>query len=490
VVVTAVATVLAGCVIDPGNDGFDPGSVDDPLNSVVDPLSPSLGFLTGAAQLAQLCARGNGDAVSKAFCATSTPPTITSITDLQKLVGLDFQPGNIANGTDGNPAFALTGHSSSLVTHFTSAVNPRAIIFTPPNTRGHVGDPPALASFVAIGFVRGEQFIELVSNDPTANHGEGDLHFFLLRFTQACNASTNGCSVDDLLTPSIEGNFTSYSLYQDVDVQNTVLDCLQCHQAGGPSTPKILRMQELTNPWGHWFRNNRTNGQEMISDYVAAHGTDEDYAGIPAAAINNPDDANNNGEGPFDGGGPDPAALEGLVEDQGFASQPNEFDTAEILDQGESPSWLTLYDNAKAAEDIPPPYHENRVTDPSLLAAATSAYTDFLAGTPLTMDIRDVFLASALPDLTFAPDPALDAASNGVGIMVQMCQQCHNPSLDQSLTRAKFDVTKLSTMPAAEKAKAILRLDLDPTSFRHMPPPRFRSLSAAEIALVTAALSK
>jgi len=33
--------------------------------------------------------------------------------------------------TGGNPGFALTSHSSSLVTRFTSPINPRAIIFTP-----------------------------------------------------------------------------------------------------------------------------------------------------------------------------------------------------------------------------------------------------------------------------------------------------------------------------------------------------------------------
>src|ERR1700691_6083208 len=70
-----------------GDHGFDAGTVTDaqPLSAITDPLSPLLGFKTGAAQLAALCARGNGDAVSKAFCATSTPPTITSLTELQSL---------------------------------------------------------------------------------------------------------------------------------------------------------------------------------------------------------------------------------------------------------------------------------------------------------------------------------------------------------------------------------------------------------------------
>jgi hypothetical protein len=476
-----------------GDHGFDAGTVTDaqPLSAITDPLSPLLGFKTGAAQLAQLCARGNADAVSKAFCATSTPPTITSITDLQALVGLAFQAGNNDNGTGGNPAFVLTGHSTSLVTQFTTPINPRAIIFTPPNTRGRVGTPKPLASFVAMGFVRGEQFVELVSNDPTANAGAGDLRFFLFRFEQACNGTVNGCNLNDLLTPAVESNITSYSLYQDVDVQNTIFDCLQCHQPAGVGTPNILRMQELQNPWGHFFRNNRSNGQQMLAAFTAAHGTTETYAGIPGAVINNPANNNNNGAGPFTGEGPDPAALEGLVENQGFQKQPNEFDTGTLLNNGESAGWETLYQNAENGLDIPPPYHENLPTDPTLLASATTAYkTAMTNSSPLTTDIRDIFLATALPDLTFAPNATFLTSSDGTALLTQMCHQCHNPSLDQTLTRARFDVTKLTTMPAAELQKAIVRLNLPADSFQKMPPTRFRALSPAEITLATQVLNQ
>lgn len=505
--VSRLAVVLiaaAGCVgtvssngqqagVDSGS-GFDPGvdaaGSDDLLNKLVDPLAPSLGFKTGAAQLAVVCARAGTDAVSKAFCAP-TPPVINNLVDLQRLVGLDFKAGNITNGNNGNPAFVLTGHSSSLVTHFSSAINPRAIIFTPPITRGRVGTPQPLASFVAMGFVRGEQFVELVSNDPSANNGKGDLSFFLVKFEQACNANVNGCNADELLTPKVEGNFTSYSLYQDVDIKNTIFDCLQCHQTGGPGTPKILRMQELQNPWGHFFRNNRSNGQQMLADFTAAHGTTEAYAGIPAAVINNPANTNNNGAGPFLGGGPDPAALEGLVENQGFKVQPNEFNTGKILDLGLSAPWLALYGTSKNGTNIPPPYHQNRVTDPTKLAAATTAYKSAMTNsTPLAMDIRDVFLDGAMADLSFAPSQDLVTASDGKGILVQMCQQCHNASLDQTETRAKFDVTKLATMSREEKDKAILRLGLNADAFRRMPPPRFRGLTPAEIAIVTTTLQQ
>ena len=471
----------------------DGGSLDDETN-------PFVGLPTGAAQLKVLCARNNGDAVSKAFCG-ATPPTITSLVDLQTLLGLDFKPGNIGNGTGGNPAFVLSGHSTSLVTQFTSAINPRAIIFTPPNSRGRVNKPNPLASFVAMGFVRGEEFVELVSNDPTANNA---LRFFLFNFSHECTTSATGCTFGDLLTPAVESNFTGvYSLYQEDDIKDTIFDCQQCHQPGGPTTTKILRMQELQNPWGHFFRNNRINGEVLLSDYQAAHGTTETYAGIPGAVIFNPNTTNNNGN-VTTGGGPDPAALEGLVENQGFQDQPNEYTTGTILKQvqavnpqqpgvnvpaGTSTIWQALYANSMAGLDIPVPYHDIKVTDPTKLATATTAYQAVMNGTmPSSQlpDIRNIFLDSALSDLSFQPAAGLD----GQGILVQMCQQCHNSKLDQTETRERFRVDQLSEMSQAEKDLAVHRLSLPATAFRRMPPPRFRSLSAAEIQAVTTVLSQ
>jgi hypothetical protein len=45
-------------------------------------------------------------------------------------------------------------------------------------------------------------------------------------------------------------------------------------------------------------------------------------------------------------------------------------------------------------------------------------------------------------------------------------------------------------MARDEKDKAILRLNLDATAFRRMPPPRFRGLSPDEVQLVTQELMK
>ena len=392
------------------------------------------------------------------------------------MLGIDFKPGNTGNGKNGNPAFVLTGHSSSLVTHFTSAINPRAIIFTPPSSTGRVNTPAAARELRRDGLRarRAVRRADLERPDRERRRRRSQLLPVPLQRSPATARPPAAPSID-LLTPKIESGFSDYSLYQDVDIKNTIFDCLQCHQTAGPGTTKILRQQELQNPWGHFFRNNRSNGQALLADYAAAHPVTEAYGGIPGAAITNSD----------------PAQLEGLVENQGFQKQPNEFITNKILDLGPTATWTgSLQQLDDVGRTSRSPYHENRVTDPTKLATATTAYTAAMAGTPLSMDIRDVFLDSAAQDMTFRPNASLVAAGDGAGIMKQICQQCHNPSLDQTQTRAKFDVTKLATMSREEKDKAILRLGLEPTAFRRMPPPRFRGLSADEVAIVTAELQK
>ncbi len=463
-----LAVVLSSCGTNAGGDdveeavpGVD-GGIDtlDPFHEV-DPLA---GFPEGTDQLSMLCARNNGDLVSRAFCG-STAPTIQSLADLQKLLDIGFVPQHQGNGDAENAAFALTGHSTSLVARSTSPINPRAIIWTPTRT----------GNFVMMGFARGEQFIELVANDPTRNN---ELTFFLFRFRQACNEQAGGCSPGDLLTPAVENNFTSYTLYQDDDIKNTVVDCLQCHQPGGPGTKKILRMQERRAPWGHWMSaNEAANNLQTLTDYKRAHAAGEVYAGIPGQAIPNSS----------------PRMLEEFIVNRGFGTQPNEFNTAQILDLGPTAAWRALYAKSQAGQQIPPPYHGNRITDPVKLRTMADAYKAVANNTmPASMlpDIRDVFLDSALSDLSFRPATSLVQAGDGRGIIVQMCGQCHNSSLEQTISRSNFDVTKLDTMDRSVKDRAIKRLTLPNDAFRRMPPTRFRELSAEEIELVTAELMK
>lgn len=436
------------------------------------------GMPHGAEQLKILCARPGQDKVRQVFCG-STPPKVTGLIDLQKALGLGIvNPtllGRGNNGAGGNAAFTFVGGSSSLVGRFSSSINPRLIMFTPPT--GAV-----IPDMVAMGFMRGEQFVELAARDPSTNQ----LNFFLVRFEQACNQAPEGCTIGELLTPSIEKNWTGLTIYDDEDLQNTVVDCKHCHQPDGPGTPKILRMQELRNPWTHFFRDN-TPSRVLYDDFVAAHGSDEDLAGVPAAMILSSD----------------PAKLEDLVRDHGFGAQPNEFITGTIerevrnaapqqpgnnATMGRSATWQTLYDRYVNGQFIAPPYHDIKVTDPAKLASMTAAYQAYRAGNmpeKMLPDLRNVLLDAGLRNMGFMVKEGL----TGAQILLNACAQCHNSKLPQNISRAKFDVD-LTKMSREEKDLAIKRIRLPQDDIKVMPPPRIRTLTPAEIELLATELAK
>jgi hypothetical protein len=447
----------------------DNALINDPTNTDVevhpDPLE---GMLKGPQQIEALCNRAgpmqdsnpNFNAVTVTFCKQRQTPT--SLAELRDVLGLGF-PNSGPDGTNGsvqNPAFALAGHSQSLLSRSVSAVNPRAFIFSPPQ-----GQPTRIQGFVVMGFARGEQFVEIAAETGLG----GKVTFYLVKYDLACG---DHCSNADLLTPATEKNWTGVTVYDDEDLKNTILDCRHCHQPGGPDSNVILRMQELKDPWTHWFRNDRPGGMTLMQDYFRAHPEDEDYGGIPGALIIKSDGK----------------ALQDFVEGQGFDQQPNVFDTgtieSEVQDSstlqpeintppGTSPTWQSLYNRAAAGQFIPIPYHDVKVTDPNKLQYVTDAYKAFVGGQANSLpDIRRVFLDDAMEDMSFFPK--LGASGNEV--LLQACSQCHNHRLDQSISRAKFDVTKLPSMSSAEKKEAIRRMNLPAADRFHMPPAILRAL--------------
>jgi cytochrome c553 len=464
-----VLAAVTGCS---GNSN-PPGLSGDTGTDHNDPNDPFFANLKqGIDQLGALCARGHQDSVARGICAAKTP-SVTSLVDLQHVIGLfdGAQP----------PQFALLGHSTSLIAREISAINPRAIVFTAPsaapttqqNDGTFVQDP----GFVIQAFARGDQFVELAAHDAQKD----ELNFYLVRFTHKCNESKAGCAPGDLLTPSVESGWRTVTVYDDEDLKNTVFDCRACHQSDGPGTRKILRMQERRSPWTHWFRNNKNEpgGVALLQDFQAAHGTDEDYAGIPADLISTPRS--------------DPLVFEALVDNNSLSPQPNEFNGSrierEMAQGGQSPTWSQLYQNYLSGQDIPVPYHDIRVTDPTKLSAMTDAYRAALAGQkPVASlpDIRNVLDDNGLADMGFRPQPG----STGQSILVQMCTRCHNDRLDPSLSRAHFDVTQLATMSAGQKMQAINRLQMPKDSPLVMPPVRAAELSADEIQAAVQALSQ
>jgi hypothetical protein len=457
---------------------------EDPVDTPVDPVQPPveppapiidedlLSHLPkGDAQLDTLCDRGNDNAVTRALCTTPRP-NIGSLADLQAALGMEFvdiRPGQ--NGRNGNPSFAMTGHSSSLVAKSVSPLNPRTIVFN--RDRNDRDDN----EFVAMGFTRGDQFAELMTFTEPQNNEPGVMTFYLFQYERSCDDNEGGCNNAEKLLPETESGWQRYTVYEDVDLKNSVLDCLHCHQPNGPGTQKILRMQELQDPWTHWFRDNRDGGQTMIADFQSSHGTDETYGGIPAVMI---EDA-------------DPADLEDFVRNAGFGNQPNEFLTEDIEDElaqdGLSQTWEGLYDNAVQGLVIPPPFYDVQIQDPAKFSDLSQAYAQAKAGTlpgDQMPDIRDTVADEYKSFLSQRPKPGLD----GQGILVHMCAQCHNPNLDQNISRARFDVMNLDSMSREEKDVAIERLLMPRNSRFAMPPAFFRDMSQVEIDLAVEVLSQ
>ena len=428
-----------------------------------------------------LCTRdaGSMDMVAGANFCKPTPPAVTSLNDLLKILGLNFASPNATgaanNGKMGNPAFAVTGHSSSLVKRHVSALNPRTIIFSPPTGK-------LIPQFVVATFVRGQQSVEIAARDP--NEAQG-MNFYIIKFKQACNSKPGGCTHEDLYSSAIEKNWVSFTVLEDDDLDNTVLDCKPCHQPAGPDAPKILRMPENTAPFNHFF-STASVGQALIADYQDAHGT-EDYGGVPGQLISSSN----------------PQLLADFILQQGTAVQPNSFvgitiqkeivaaNAAQPIDNsipGVSATWTAMFEKAVAGLFIAVPYHDIKVTDPVKLPAMKKAYKDFVAGilAPGTLpDFREALLASRSWEMGFAPKPGL----SGAQIVMNACASCHNSTLDQSISRALFN-SDLTLMNRAERDIAIGRLQLSLDNAGKMPPPRFMMLSDQERNLVIQELKK
>jgi hypothetical protein len=433
-----------------------PGVVDAPIGS-----------------LTTYCARRNADVVSERICAA---PPITSLLDLQKALGVAQLDAKRGNGMAGNASFALLGHSTSSAARLVSPINPRAFLFSSPASVGRVrGALQPDPDFVALAFTRGEQTVELVARDRKTD----ELRFFLIRFDQACNAEPGGCSSYDMFSPAIERDWTAINVFEDVDLANTVLDCATCHQPNGPRTSKILRMNELQQPWTHFFRD-LDSGRSLIEDYYLAHDESETYAGIKGRTIRHSQ----------------PTRLEGLVEHEGHRDQLDEFPGAALgygLSQGilpeASPRFADMFARAQRGLGLPLPAPMARPHDDERLQQRAAAYRAVMKGKqpaaamPSLADMqRDdtLWMSSQRPK----PD------SSGPEMLQQMCNRCHHPGLDQSLSRARFDVSRLlgGKLDAAAREEAVARLLLPDDSPKKMPPPRFGRLSDEEIGVMIEAL--
>jgi cytochrome c553 len=409
----------------------------------------------------KLCQREveSSDAIRELFCG-DVAPEIGSLDDLvQALINPIFQ-GRLNTV----PFPIMLGHSTSLSGHQVSSINPRAIMIT------SAGGGPLLT------FTRGVQQVEAAA----MSRDQKTRRFYLLRFEQACNEQPEGCRPGDLYTPQIERDWLHVELAEDEDLKNTPADCRQCHQRAR-SQPTLL-MRELVPPWTHFFEPISQEpglrslpgvlNSALARDYDAAKGT-ELYAGVDVAKLS-------------------PAAGSLLQATVG-ADQPVIFSSQEILNErwprqpdGAFPPepvpsqlWETGYAAFKRGEQLALPYIEQRATDPDKLAARTAAYAAYRAGMLDAADLPD--FADVFPD-----DPLQRArmglqtepGASAVDTLIQGCGACHNDVLDQTLTRARFNID-LSRMSSEELDRAIARIERAPEKAGVMPPTEARQLDPA-----------
>jgi len=431
------------------------------LPPVTHPDAELAGLGARGVTIERICARGHGDAFATALCGAGGRPDVRDMVALLALAGLESER-----------AFALTANSTSLVASSVSAINPRLLVF--PRLRS---DQERAATMTSIAFVRGEQFVEIVSRDPLTD----DLNFYLFAFEQACSYEAPGCDLVSLLTEEIEHDWTAYSVYDQDDLEATSFDCLSCHQPGGWGTKRILRMQELASPWMHWFPQRfaqRTDSDRILgAQFAEAHQTDTQYGGIPTTVIMNAID---------EGSG---AQLETLLRAEGFSDQPNPFDgqIAAEMKSGESPTWQARFDAHLRGEAIAVPYPLLEVTDQAKRAAAVRSYLDVIGGTSpreSLLDIRQIFSDDAAQKLSFVPQPAAD----GRTVLLQMCARCHDGRGNPDLNKNLFDVRRLDEMSRGAKDLAIERINA--SNATRMPPWRAGSLTPEAIQAATAELEE
>ena len=238
-------------------------------------------------------------------------------------------PGN------GNPAWSLVGHSASLSRRSVSPVNPRVIVHTP--TDSHLVATPG---FLAVAFVRGEGFAEIITHDDERD----ELSFFLFKYDYPCE-NPPYCTMEERYSAQCRSPIGVAILCTVMRIWRIRLwIVLQCHQSGlrgSPSNRRSLLMFQLNSMWMHWMYDNRhffdwtdnPNGpgpfHEMMQQYVKAHATPDEalgetYAGIPNGAVY----------------GSRPKSLESLIEGNGFG---NGFDDTAYAPNGSSIGLLQDY---------------------------------------------------------------------------------------------------------------------------------------------------
>jgi hypothetical protein len=467
------------------------------------PPTPEMKSLTrvgwGASQTDRVCARGNQDPVARRLCAEPRV-ALQSLEDLQRV----FWPTGRAFGE--NYAVGLTYHSQALGSRLVSAVNPAVISLSLESYKsGDEAALPQLATDLAIAFTRGEQMVELLGVDAPNQR----LNFYLLVYGHACRAAGD-CTASDVLGPRIERDWTSWTLYQAEDIEDTPLTCLSCHQSGGPGTPRRFLMRQFLLPWMHWgevssavtslrcadgsrvsLAHVPTSGATVIPDlgntFASAHADETLFAGEPIETLIQ----RRSGAEMADAtkqvraailrryGNP---SLDDNVEARFPLEEPFPLDSDQVLQgdycaHGTKDAWNAYRQNALLRDGLPIPYYGYDVLESEQGAPARADYASYLRanGSTDAFDILSPLLSDEVGTAVgFLPDPDGDAPA----ILREMCGRCHTGEEDPSMRRARFDARHPERLTSASMAEAMRRIQLGERDPRVMPPRRAGHLPA------------
>lgn len=320
--------------------------------------------------------------------------------------------------------------------------------------------------------------VELAAVDPSTY----EYNFYLLRFTQACNAG--GCSAEDLLTPRVESDWRGWTLYVDTELEDTPLDCLSCHRPFGADTRKILQMRQVSDPWMHWgdFRKldegscptyppdgvvprvvATADGLDLV---VKLEGPQGNYGGVPVTELRDSASGDVMTDFLIDAENLITAAPIPPHPYAQFALRTRET-LCERFQTGQSPSWE---DDRRLSQlrGLPFPFYAPDVLDSKsreALAGGRSALLERSTATDSFSLLSSLLAPEVAPAVGFVPRET-DSASD---ILQGMCSRCHAPGTSPSLGRARF-VVGANAIEASVFQTVRQRLSLPPEAPRAMPP--------------------
>jgi hypothetical protein len=469
----------------------------------------------GPAQTDRVCARGNQDPVARRLCAvprTGPRTGLRSLEDLQRV----FWPAGRTFGD--NYAVGLTYHSQALGGRLVSAVNPALILLSlEPYTSGDDAGLPQSATDLAIAFTRGDQMVEMLGVDVPNQR----LNFYLLAYGHACRAAGD-CSASDVLGPRIERDWTSWTLYQAEDIEDTPLSCLSCHQSGGPGTPRRLLMRQFLLPWIHWGESSQaitsmhcadgsplalsqvpTSGATLVpnlgSIFARAHAGETMFGGEPIESLIQ----RRSGAVISDAAKQVRAAvlrrdgnpsLDDNVEDRFPLEEPFPLDSDRVLQGdycpgGKKDAWNGYRQSVLLRDGFPISYYGYDILESEQGASASADYGAYLRANPSNdaFDILSPLVSDEIGTAVgFLPDPDGDAPA----ILRQMCGRCHTGHEDPGMRRARFDARNPERLTRASMSEAMRRIRLAERDPEVMPPRRAGHLPAWAIERLGAYLAE